>query len=113
MTVAVKKRDADKVLAAVKRQFAGWVEPGQPESGPKLVKDFDWLGTGAAPYAVVWESGPYEWTFTAGEGGVDEEMTSLAREFDPKAVVRTKAVEFPDTVYVEPYTSWALAIYPA
>lgn len=111
MTVAVKKRDADKVLAAIRRQFAGWIEPGQPEQGPKLVKDFDWYG--GAPYAIVWEEGPYEWTFTAGEGGIDEEMTSLAREFDPKAVVKTKAVKFPDTVFVEPVTGWALGIYAA
>lgn len=99
--VVVRKADADKVLAAVRRQFAGWIEPGDPASGPTLVKDFDW-DCGVAPYAVVWEGGPYEWPMLAGEGGVDEEFG-----------FKIKAVEFPKTVFVEPYTGWALGIYPA
>ena len=107
MTVQVKKRDADKVLAAIKRQFAGWIEPGHPETGPQLVKDYDWLGDdwlgdGGAPYAVLWESGPYEWTYLAGEGGIEEEFG-----------FKIKAVEFPEAVFVEPITHFALGIYPA
>ena len=66
--VAVTKRDADKVLAAIRRQFAGWIDPDRPDYGPKLLKDFDWLGTGAPPYAIVWEQGsPYDWAVYAGQ----------------------------------------------
>ncbi|MGV8972212.1 MAG: hypothetical protein ACOH10_07805 [Rhodoglobus sp.] len=98
--VAVRKADADRVLAAVRRQFAGWLDPAD-EGGPQLVKDFDW-GAGPAPYAVIWEGGPYDWAMLAGEGGIEEEFGA-----------KIKAVVFPKTVFCEPYTGWALAIWPA
>lgn len=102
MTVKVKKADAIKVLNAVKAQFKGWIDPDMPDSGPKLVKDFDWSGTGGAPYAIVWEGGPFEWTMTAGHGGIDEEFG-----------FKIKAVAFPESVFCEPMTGWALGIYEA
>lgn len=103
MTVAVKKRDADKVLAAIRRQFAAWIDPAAgPDYAPKLLKDFDWLGTGAPPYAIVWEQGsPYDWAMYAGQEYIDEEFG-----------FRVKAVEFPPTIWTEAITGWALAIYP-
>ena len=100
--VAVTKRDADKVLAAIRRQFAGWIDPDRPDYGPELLKDFDWLGTGAPPYAIVWEQGsPYDWAVYAGQSYVDEEFG-----------FRVKGVEFPPAVWVEAITGWALAIHP-
>lgn len=106
MTVAVRKRDADKVLAAIRRQYAGWIDPKDKDdvgigmSGPQLVKNFDW-GCGVAPYAVVWEGGPYQWTYLAGEAHIDEEFG-----------FKIPAVDFPESVFCEAYTGWALGIYP-
>ena len=100
--VRVKKSDAEKVLAAIKQQFKPWIDAGGEQ--PTLEKDYDFLGHGAAPYAVVWEGGsPYEWAFMAGpNGGVDEEFG-----------FRVKPVDFPPSVFTEPVTSFILAIYEA
>lgn len=97
--VAVTKADAEKVLAAVRRQFAVWATD---EPGPKLVKDYDYLGGGnAAPYAIVWEDGsPYEWCHLFPYGGIEEEFG-----------FKVKPVEIPDTVHVEPILSFILGIY--
>lgn len=97
--VAVRKADADKVLAAVRKAFRPWVDTRYPETQPHLVKDFDWYGH--APYAVVWEGGPYNWPNLFVMGGVEEEFGG---RFDPH-----------DTpgVFAEPATGWALSIYPA
>ena len=98
--VLVKKRDAEKVLASIKKVYRAWLEDASEDMRPKLVKDWDWLGTGPAPYAIVWEGGPYEWTFLI-HGGRDEEFG-----------VKVEAVQVPESVFAEPITSWALGLYP-
>lgn len=109
----VTEKQAQRVLAAVREQCAGWIDPEQPDTGPKLVMDFDWMGTGSSP-AIVWEEGPFEWTYRFPEGGIDEELTGLAREFTPDAIVKTKDVsdKIPSGVWTEACTAWALSIYP-
>lgn len=101
----VTKAQAEAVLAEVKRVFAPYVKAA-PKYGPKLVKDFDW-GAGPAPYAIIWEEGPFEWAHLATSGDVDEEMSSLTGH-----TVWSKAINQPAGVFCEPYTSWALGIYP-
>jgi hypothetical protein len=114
----VTKRQAEQVLAHVKRTFRPYCEAGG--DGPSLRMDFDWSGAGARP-AIVWEGGPFEWAYLAASGGVDEEMTTLAMEL-PEYVqfVRTGKMKHPvrvepiagvPGVFVEPITSWALGLY--
>lgn len=128
----VTRQDAEAVLAAIKHQFRTYLEPldlpaegGSPAMHldpccpePTLVEWDD-----NAPWAIVWEDGPDEWAYRVTEGGTSEEQRVLAadaaREFgaDPTAVVASlRGVEpatIPASVYVEPVTSFILALYPA
>lgn len=99
MAVKIKKADADKTLAAVKKAFKSWCDAGTPL--PKLVKDYN-TGYGTAPYAILWEEGPFEWTLYFPHGGIEE-------EFGFKLPDVSGAV--PDGVFCEPINHWALAIY--
>lgn len=103
MTKPVTKAKAEQVLAAVKTQFQA-----EPEYGPALVQDF--YDTGH--WAVVWEEGPYDWALNAFTGGVDEEATALLQEFKPGGVIYLKTAAKPAGVWTEPYTGWALMVYP-
>lgn len=93
----MRKRDADKVLRLVRDRFKGWFDG--PEDGPELRKDWDFLGTGPTPYAIVWEGGPYDWAMLATGGGRGE----FGFEVEPVKV---------DGVFLEPITGWALGVYP-
>lgn len=93
--VQVRKRDADKALAAVKHRFKAWYD--KPEYGPQLIKDFNW--SGPTPYAIVWEGGPYDWAILATGGGRDD----FGFTVEPVRV---------DGVFLEPITGWALGVYP-
>lgn len=103
MTQKVTKRQAEKVLALVRKQFAPWVKG--TGTGPVLVKNWDWR-SGPAPYAIVWEEGAYEWAHLSTGGGRDEEF---GFRIDPITEEQQRAMG----VFLEPYTSWALGIYPA
>lgn len=109
MTVAVRKRDADKVLAAVKKKFKAYLDLG---TGPVLLKDWDWTAGGPVPYAIVWEGGPYDWAVTFNSDDVDEELAALGAEFGLTFGPSPIPV-LPDAVYTEPVTGWALGIYPS
>ena len=90
----VTKKDQEVTLAAVRKQFAPWIDD---ETGlaPKLM-DFD--GTPA----VVWEDGaPYDWTILANFGGIEEEFG-----FSVPAIGT-----LPKNIEVEPINGYALAIY--
>lgn len=115
-TTTVTKRDAERVLAAVKRQCRAYCvdEHGKPSgSQPEILKDWDWTGHGAAKYSIVWEEGPYNWAVNFPYGGIDDEMTSLMQEFRPGAVSRTNDVSdrIPQHVFCEAITGWAVGIY--
>jgi len=90
MMATVTKKQAEKAYAQVTKRFRGYWTEGLDSyaDAPKLVKDWNWSGT-TAPYAIIWESGPYEWAIEA---------------FD---VVKVEGV------FAEPYTSWALGIFKA
>ena len=102
---AVTKTQAEAVLREVRRVFATYIKAGYP--APQLRENFDW-GYGVAPWAVVWEEGPFEWAMLATSGDVDEEMSSITGR-----TVWSKSIKQPAGVFCEPYTSWALGIYSA
>jgi hypothetical protein len=103
----VTARQANAVLRAVKTRYRGWLDPKYPEDDPKLVADYAGHG-----YAVVWEAGPFEWAMhDITEASVNEELTTLAREFQPSIVVRDKPVTMPAGVACEPWSGSVLSIY--
>lgn len=106
--VPVLKRDAERALASVRRMFRSWIDAGTEE--PVLVRNYD-PGFGApAPFAILWEGGPFDWAITATLGGINEEEATLVREFggEPKRWVPLTL----DNVFLEPITGWSLGIYP-
>ena len=96
----ITKRDAEKVLAAVRDQFAGWIE-GEAD-GPHLVMDWDWPSSGTPTPSILWEGGPYEWTMMFPHGGRDAEFGLQHKDVSD---------QIPDHVFVEPYTGWATCLY--
>jgi hypothetical protein len=98
MATTVTRTQATEVLAEVSRVFAAHIEG---DNAPGLLKDWDWTGTGAAPYAIVWEEGPFDWATCATFGTPDE------------FGIRIEAITQPTGVFCEPITSWALGIYSA
>lgn len=99
MAKKVTKGNAEKVLAGVKKLFKAYTDGGN--DGPVLVKDWDWVGGPPVPWAIIWEGGPYEWSYLVPNGGIDQEF---GLKFGP--------IDVPDGVYIEHETSWAIGIYP-
>lgn len=126
-TTKLTRDHAEKVLAAVRKQFIAYCatnaetaemfadDPGlvdvltkfangtpKPEAPqPTIVENFEFVKGMVAPYAIVWEEGPYEWAFNAMHGGTDAEFGGTIAPADPINDIETEA-----------YTAWALAIYP-
>lgn len=96
--VAVTKRDAQRVLAAVIKQCPTGGTP------PTLVKDYETWGGGVAPYAILWEEGPYDWPYLFPYGGVDEEFGFKVPDV---------SATIPTGVFAEALNNWSVAIYPA
>lgn len=92
----VTQRRAEKVLAQVKEVFAPWVEDGD---GPTLNMEWDWPSSGPTP-TILWEGGPYDWAMLFPHGG--------RAEFGFKV----KEVTLPKGIFAEPYSGWALCLYP-
>ena len=121
MKVRVTRADAEVVLRQVKRRFAYCRPFGT--YGPQIKRNWDFFGHGPVPYAIVWEDGPYEWAYLVAHGGVDEEITTLAMTPNEYwAYVRTGRMDHPSRVervappsgvMLEPYTSWAIGLWPA
>lgn len=118
MTTTTRKRvtkaEATKTLNAVKRMFKAYIDGN---NGPTLIKDWEWGWTTINRYdwAIVWEEGPFEWTYRFPGGGFDEEMFHLAREFGDdhaRRLATRPGVELPEGVWTEAITSWATAIHP-
>lgn len=127
---SVTREQAEAVLAAVKEKFAAYCTtfpvtggrmdfdaepvPLPEECLPRLVEDYRWGDGPGAPFAVVWEEGPFEWALQELEGEtVDEEATAGLQEFAPGRVLRHRAVGLPEGVLVEPVTGSVLGVYPA
>ena len=84
MAKQVTQKQAEKALAQIKKRYKGYWGAGLEE--PKLVKNWLWSGD-VVPYAILWESGPYDWAVNA------------------SFIVKVEGV------FAEPYTGWALGIY--
>lgn len=97
-TKTITRKDAEKVCAALIAQHA-WDD----SIGPKIVEDWAWLGD-PAPFAIIWEEGPFEWTYLFPHGGIDEEFGFKVKDVSSKV---------PSDILVEAITSWAIGIYPA
>lgn len=108
----VTKEIAEQAFAAIKKQFAAYIDEN---NGPELIENWDWLDSGPTPWAVVWEEGPFEWAYRAQTGGRDYEATLLMRDAtgDQTKVVDTPEAEgWPEGFFTEAVTSWAVGIYP-
>jgi hypothetical protein len=107
----VTRRDADRVLAALCHQYG--ITPDD-HSAPVVIEEWDFLTYGnPAPFAIVWEEGPYEWAYRFPEGGIDEEATYGIQDIAPGTVVRTAAAKIDPHIFVEAITSWAVGLYLA
>lgn len=84
-----------KALTSVKRRFSAWITTF--DNGPTIEPNT----SGGSGYSIVWEGGPYEWTYLASMGGFDD----FGNEVEP--------VEAPDGFYLEPVNTWSLNVYPA
>lgn len=109
----IRKGDALTVLAAVRTRFG---ITAADQYGPVLAENFTWVGS--APYAIVWEEGPFEWAMAFTGGGISEEDAEMCAELNAEFGADLKpaghpAYEAPAGVYVEPLTGWALGLYPA
>lgn len=102
----VTRAKAGLVLSAVETKYAAYVAPGDH---PVLVHGYE-----GAPWAVVWEGGPYEWAIRPlGEVTLDPELTAELSDFAPGHPVHNRAAEIPAGVTTEPIASYALGVYPA
>lgn len=64
---------------------------------------FDWDWTGEPVTAIVWEEGPFQWTYLFPYGG----RTEMGGEVPDVSGL------LPAGWWAEPVTGWAIAIYPA
>jgi len=100
---------AERALQAVREQFAAYLDD-DCDPGPQLYADWAWNGD-PAPYAIVWEGGPFEWPQLVPDGGVDQDLTALAQDVAPGAVVHApEATGWPPGTWAEPITGFALAV---
>jgi len=89
----VNQKKVEQVLAAVKKQFAVWVDE-EKGYAPKVI-EFE------GNPAICWESGaPYQWALLVNCGGADEEFG-----------FGVEAAELPAGVEVEAYSGYVLNIY--
>ena len=110
-TTKITKATAEKVLAALLDQL-GYDKNDADDwhaaygKGPQLIEKWDWLGHGedyVADYSIVWEEGPYNWTYPFPHGGIDEEFGSKRSDVSDQLDALN--------VWVEPMTGWAIGIY--
>ena len=88
---------AETVLTKIKEQYRIWLHGND---GPQLRLSFSWTGSESCT-AIVWEEGPYEWSYNVGDTYTEEEFGFRITGFDPVPGVFTEAI-----------TSWAVGLYP-
>jgi hypothetical protein len=99
----LSRKLAEQALTAVKGQYKSYMADGE-EYGPKLVEAWD--GT---HWAICWDEGPFEWTLSSPEGGIDKDLSAMMDQ-----LVETPAAEgFPEEVFAEPYCGSVLCLYPS
>jgi hypothetical protein len=102
MTKPANKAEASKVFTALKKQCAGWVYEGCEE--PKLVKrpkGWEYAGQ-PAMWHIVWEGGPFQWTYSFPFGGRDQEFGTNLRDVSAR---------FGDGVWVEAQNHWSVVVW--
>lgn len=104
----VSRKQAEQALAAIKEQFKTYIEVYGEEYGPKLIEDWEphWNDR-TIDFVIMWEEGPFEWAYNAKDGGIDEELSSMAgQRMDIPA-----ATTWPEGIWMEPATSYCVALY--
>lgn len=105
----VTKRQAEKVLASVRQQFADYCDG---DYGPELIENFD----GDTP-AISWEGGPFEWTMHFPHEFTNwEHVETLVSEFSMSredAIKKStrKGVTLPKGVWCQAYDGCTIGIY--
>lgn len=112
----------ERVRKAVIKRYASWFAPLDMEDGTflapmateadVLVLDYD--GTPV----VSWETGPDEWAYQFTMGGSTEEERVMVASANAEFGASVKAAEpqpvkVPSGLYVEPWYSFSLGVYPA
>lgn len=95
MSNKITKAQAHKALAALERQFAGWIDE---QSRPFINPDY-YDGQYGLP--IVWEGGPYAWVFLVQYGGIEEEFGTRIPE----------ATGWPEGVGFEVLDNCAIALF--
>lgn len=93
------KAQASKVLAAVRAQYKSWILPG--DTGPLLVRDWKFYDWDTTRWSIVWEEGPYQWTYMFPHGGIEEEFGSRVKDVSDR---------LPAGVWAEACNSFALSV---
>lgn len=109
MASKITRKQAEQALAAIKQQYASYLGSDGEEYGPKLVENWEpfWNDRTIA-FVIMWEEGPFEWAYSAKDGGLDEELSSLVgQRMDTPA-----ATTWPQGVWLEPATSYCVGLYP-
>jgi hypothetical protein len=106
----VTREQAEAVLHAVRQQYGAWLS--DDSAGPELRRDWD-----GRDWVVLWEEGPYEWSYAALQEHVEPEMYELAVEAGATAeqarrTALLKEARLPDGVWVEAVNHYSLAVYP-
>lgn len=122
----VTREQAEQAIAAIRATFPAYVEPAHfpadgdlpaftipaMSDGPRLIEGWD----GRDEPIIAWEDGaPYDWTYTATGGGIDEEEAALLAEVGgtPKPYQPvTDHPDWPAGVWAEPVNNVMLALYP-
>lgn len=105
----VTEKMAEKVLQAVKTQFAEYTEGGNL---PELILHYE-----GEIHAIVWESGPHEWAYNFPEAATNwEHVGVLVSEFNvPREEAIAKctvpAVKLPKGVWTQAYNTCVVGIF--
>lgn len=105
----ITRKQAEQALAALKEQYKSYLAVDGEEYGPKLVENWEphWNDSTIA-WVIMWEEGPFEWAYTAKDGGVDEELSTMAGQ----RMETPAATTWPEGVWLEAATSYCVALYP-
>lgn len=102
----VTRKQAEQALAAIKEQFKTYIAAGY--DGPELIENWEpWWNSSTIPFVIMWEEGPFEWAYSAKDGGIDEELSSLMGE----RVDTPAATSWPEGIWMEPATTYCVALY--
>jgi hypothetical protein len=108
MADTITREQAEAALAAVREQFKSYLLD-EAVAGPYLIEGWEAPSSRSVAWVIGWDDyAPFEWAYSAQDGGLDEELSSLMET----AVHTPPAASWPQGVRSEPYTSYVLALYP-